>query len=355
MPFDRPTLSELIDRVRGDIKGRLGITGELVRRAMANVLAEVFAGAAHEVHGHIAWVALQLFADTASEEYLLRIASLYGIAPTPATFASGTVTATGTDPAVIPSGTVLVRDDGATYSTTAEATLSGGTASIPVTADLAGADGNLDTGETLTLESPITDVDSTMTVESPGLSGGNDQETVEALRARLIQRLQSPPAGGKEQDYIAWALAVAGVTRAWVYAHENGLGTVTVRFVRDGDVSIFPDVAEVAAVQAALDDQRPIVAEVTAAAPVQLSVAFTISITPDTTATRAAVQAELEDMIFRLAEPGDGAGRGTIALSQMLVAIGVADGVTDFTLTAPVADVVPAVGELAVVGTITWV
>lgn len=355
MPFDRPTLTELITRVRGDIRGRLGITGSLVRRATADVLATVWSGAVHMLHGHLEYLAEQLFADTAEEEFLKRQASMYGFTPTAATFASGPLTATGTNGTLISAGTVLVRDDGATYTTDADATISGGTATVTVTADEAGADGNMDEADTLQLESPIAGADSTLTVAAGGITGGNDEETTEALRARFLLRLREPPTGGSDADYEQWALEVAGVTRAWVYRHEDGLGTVTVRFVRDGESPIFPSGPEVTTMQDYLDSQRPVTAEVTAAAPVALAVDFTVSITPDTATTQAAVEAALTDVLFREAEPGDGAGRGTVRLSQLLVAIGTADGVTDFTLTSPAADVVPALGELATLGTVTFV
>ena len=66
-----------------------------------------------------------------------------------------------------------------------------------------------------------------------GLAAGSDAETDESLRARVLRRIQKPPQGGAGYDYVAWALEVPGVTRAWVYPAEMGLGTVTVRFVRD--------------------------------------------------------------------------------------------------------------------------
>jgi uncharacterized phage protein gp47/JayE len=150
---------------------------------------------------------------------------------------------------------------------------------------------------------------------------------------------------------------VAGVTRVWVYRRENGLGTVVVRFVRDNDVgSIFPDSGEVAAVQASLDANRPVTAVATAVAPTSLAVAFTLHIVPDTADIRVAVAAELADLFSQLAAPGDGAVRGTVPLSKIRGAISDAQGATgDYTLTVPSADVVPALGQLPSVGTITWV
>lgn len=322
---------------------------------MADVLATVWAGGVHMLHGHLDWLSKQLFPDTSEREHLLRQAALYGITPTPASYASGTVTATGTDASIIPAETLLLRSDGVTYRVTADATIVAGEATLTVEAVEAGSAGNLDTAETLTFESPIAGVDSEATVAGAGgIAGGFDEETTEGTRDRLLLRWREPPQGGADQDYEAWALAVAGVTRAWVYPNENGLGTVVVRFVLDEEADIFPGPAVVDAVQDALDAERPITAEVTAEAPTPLEVDFEVEVTPDTTAVREAVQAELADLLYREAEPGDGAGRGTILVSQIRTAIGVAEGVTDYVLTSPVADVVPAVGELAVLGDVDW-
>jgi uncharacterized phage protein gp47/JayE len=367
VPFARPTLAELIDRVRGDLRGRLEIAGPLLRRAMGpllrramvDVLGAVWGGAVHTLHGYLEWLSKQLFGDTAEREALLQKAALYGITPVPATFATGNVTATGTDGVSIPADTILRLDAVTSYRVTTGKVIgnapdTSGIATLPVVAVLAGDDANVPATTTLTFESPIGGVNSTATVATGDIAGGNDEEGTEELRDRFLLRLREPPEGGADQDYEAWALAVAGVTRAWVYPVELGLGTVVVRFVRDGDVSIFPDAGEVTAMQTALDAERPITAEVTAAAPTDLAVAFTIDLTPDNADTRIAVAAELADLLTRVAEPGDGAGRGTVLLSQIRTAVGIAEGVTDYSVTVPAANVVPTAGQLATLGVITW-
>jgi len=356
VPFVRPTLAELATRTVADFRGRLGTVGALLRRAVADIAGIVWAGAVHEVHGHLEWLSLQLFASSAERQYLLIIADMYGIRPTPATFATGPVICTGDDGEIVPEDTILVRSDGFTYRVTADSDpIAGGTVTVIVEAVLAGSDGNLDEGESLVFESPIPNIDSTATVGDDGIVGGFEEEDTEGTRDRLLLRLREPPEGGADQDYEAWAIAVAGVTRAWVYPNENGLGTVVVRFVMDEEDDIFPNPTAVAAVQAALDEERPITAEVTALAPTPLEVDFTIAVVPNTVAVQDAVEAELADLLLRLAEPGDGeTDRGTILLSKIQTAIGVAQGIEDFTLTVPAADVVPALGELAVMGTITW-
>ena len=63
---------------------------------------------------------------------------------------------------------------------------------------------------------------------------------------------------------------------------------------------------------------------------------------------------ELVDLFARVAQPGDGVALGTVLLSQIDTAIGVAAGVTDFTLTVPSANIVPALGQLPTLGAITF-
>lgn len=357
MPFARPTLAELITRVRGDLRGRLEIGGPLLRRAMADVLGAVWAGTVHTLYGYLDWLAKQLFGDTSERELLIREAAMYGITPTPATFATGNVTATGTNGTPIPAGTILRLDAATSYRVTTGQVIAGGTATLPVQAVLAGDAANVPETTALTFESPIAGVDSAATVAAGGIAGGVDEEGTEELRTRYLLRLREPPEGGADQDWIAWALAVPGVTRAWVYEHELGLGTLVLRFVLDdpdtGEVG-FPDAGQVTTMQAALDAERPITSAPTAAAPTELAVAFTIALTPDNAETRAAVEAEIDDLLKRVAEPGDGAGRGTVLLSAIRTAIGTAEGVTDYDVTVPAADVVPGVGQLPTVGVITW-
>lgn len=357
VPFVRPTLSELISRTRGDLRGRLEIAGPLVRRAMADVLGTVWGGAVHTLYGYLDWIARQLFAGTAERAELLRRAALFGITPVAASFASGNVTATGENGSPILADTVLRLDAVIAYRVVTGQVIASGTATLPVVALLAGSASNLAATSPLTFESPVDGVNAAAVVATGGISGGVDEESTEEVRDRFKLRLREPPQGGADQDYEAWALAVPGVTRAWVYPHELGLGTVVVRFMTDdpetGEAG-FPDGAAVIAVQAALEAQRPNTAEVTAAAATELAVAFTAELDPDNADTRAAVTAELEDLFRREAEPGDASGTRIVPLSKIRTAIGNAEGIEDYTLTVPSADVVPGVGQLPTVGVITW-
>jgi uncharacterized phage protein gp47/JayE len=350
MPFSRPTLSELIDRVASDIETRLPGTDARLRRSNLNVLARIHAAGVHGLYGFLDWLAKQLMPDTAEAEHLARWTSIWGVTRKAAVAATGNVSFGGTNGTAIPAGTLIQRADGAQFTTDAEGTISGGSATIAVTAAVAGADGNADASTSLTLVSPIAGINTTATVAAGGLSGGADEEDDDSLRERLLSRVQRQPHGGADFDYETWALEVAGVTRAWVYPQELGLGTVTVRFVRDDDVSIIPDAGEVAAVQAYIDARRPVTAAVTVVAPTAVPLDFEISgLNPNNTPVKAAIEAELEDLLRREAEPG-----GTILISHIREAISAAAGEYDHVLVSPSANVTHTPGQLATMGTITW-
>lgn len=350
MPFTRPPLNDLTERSIADIEARLPGTDARLRRSNLNVLARVHAGAAHGLYGMLDWLAKQLMYDTAEGAILDRGASIWLTQKRiPAAAAQGSVSFIGTNGVVIPAGTALQRSDGAVFTTEADATITAGAATATVIAAEAGASGNTPAGSTLNIVTLIAGVNATATVAAGGLTQGADTESDASLRTRLIARIQQPPHGGAHFDYETWALEVAGVTRAWVYPQELGLGTVTVRFVRDDDVSIIPDAGEVAAVQTYIDARRPVTAAVTVVAPIAVPLNFTIAVTPNTQATKDAVTTELVDLLRREAVPG-----GTILLSHIREAISIAAGETNYVMTAPTADVTHTTGQMATLGTITW-
>lgn len=350
MAFERPTLPKLVKRARADIATRLVGADAHLRASAEEVLAITLSGMTHGLHGHLKWLSKQLLPDLADDEFLLRWASIFGLDRTAAVTATGEATITGTNTTVSPDETVWQRGDGTRYVQRGDATIASGTATVTLEAEEGGDDGNADVGTALEIAAPVAGINSAATVSGSGLSGGTDLEELEDLRTRLLLRLRNPPTGGGPGDYVNWALEVAGVTRAWETANLLGLGTVGVRFVRDNDTpSLIPDAGEVATVQAYIETKRPITADLTVLAPVAVTLDFTIEVTPDTVAIRAAVEAELRSLLLRVAEPG-----ATIYLSQVNEAISLATGETDHTTTVPAADVTHAASEIAIFGSITW-
>lgn len=345
--YSRPALAEIVQRVSNDVLSRLA-ADDVLRRADAEVYSRVLAGVAHGLYGFIDWLSQQVIYDTAEVEFLERWCSIWGISRKPAAAATGSVTFTVLSGSVIPAGTLLQALDGVQYETTAEATVTAPTATAPIVAVVPAAAGNRVTGQALSLVSPVVGVQPTATAGE--LTGGADIEADTDLRARFLTRIRQPPHGGAAYDYPAWALEVPGVTRAWVYAQELGLGTVTVRFVRDDDASLVPDAGEVATVQAYIDARRPVTAQVTVVAPVAVPLNFEISgLVPGNSTVRAAVEAELSDLLLREAEPG-----GTILLSHIRAAISAAADEDDYVLVSPAANVTNTTGNMSTMGTVTW-
>lgn len=349
MPFDRPNLQVIVDRISSDIESRLTGADARLRRNVLTVLGRALAGASHGLHGHIDWAKEQLLPDSAETEYLERWSSIWGISRKPAAAANGDVVLTGTDGSTVPAGTLLQRSDGAEYTTDADGIVAGGSVTVAVTASDAGASGDTASGSTLNLVNPVAGINNQATVDVGEIGGGADVEDDESLRVRLLDRIQQPPHGGAEWDYEAWALEVSGVTRAWVYPEYLGVGTVGIIIVDDDSDPIIPDAAKVTEVQAYIDEKRPVTAQALVMAPVAVALDLTIQLSPNTVAVQTAVLAELEDFFHREATPG-----GTIYLSRLSEVISAAEGETSHVITSPAADVAHAAGEIAVLGVVTW-
>lgn len=348
MPFARPSITDLIDRIAADIETQLPGVDARLRRSNLNILARVEAGVAHSLYGYLDWLARQIMPDTAEQEHLERWAAIWGVTRQAATYAGGDLSVTGRDTSLIPANTVWTRADGARFLSTAETVIADGAATVSIQAETAGLAGNTDAATSLSLVVTVGGLNSTATVATGGLTGGYDADTDAELLSRLLRRIQYSPQGGAAHDYVTWALAVPGVTRAWSYPLYLGPGTVGVSFVCDDD-DIIPTAAKVAEVQAYIETVRPVTADVYVFAPLPSPINFTILPYPNTSDVRAAITTSMVDMIFRTAEPG-----GTIYLSRIYEAISIASGESYCHLTSPVADVTQAAGRLATVGEITW-
>ena len=347
MPFNRPDLTELIQRTSADVVSRLDF--DELRRSDALVIARVQAAVEHGLYGFIEWVARQISPFTCDGyELIHHHAALRDIQRLPAAAATGSATLTGMVGAVIPAGTLLQRIDGVQYQSQLEVTFTTTNVVVQLQAMVAGLAGSAIAATPLALVSPLSGVQSAAVVGVGGLVGGADLESVDSLRSRVIADWQQPAHGGADFDYIEWAKAVAGVTRVWVRPLLLGVGTVVVLFVRDGDASLIPDAGEVAAVQAAIDAVSPVTAAVTVLAPIAKPIQYTIAISA-TLAVKAAIEAELRDLHAREAEPG-----GALLISHIREAISSAEGEVDHLLVSPTANVLCNATEIATFGGITW-
>lgn len=343
MPFNVPTLPALIGRAQSDLTGDGGL-----RHSDAQVAARALAGAVYGLYGHQEWIANQQLPDTCEEEMLLRLAKLRPIRDRlPAVPAAGSASFAGSVGAVLDAGTLLQRDDGVQFKVAA--TVAGNAGSVTLEAVEAGALGNTIAGAKLKLVSPVLGIVDGFTVTGDGLTGGTDQESIEALRVRVIRSYRKLPHGGNADDYVTWALEVPGVTRAWVRRRWVGQGTVGLFILRDGDPDPIPNAAALAEVQAYVEPLKPVDPELYVMAPIAKPVVYQIALTPDSSAIRAAVEAALRDLHYREGEPGV-----TLLHTHIAEAISGAEGERDHVLSAPVGNVTAAGNEVLTFGGIVW-
>lgn len=357
MPFNRPSLPDLVAEAESNIASRLPGADSRLKRSALSVLARVQAGLAHGIYGFVAWVFLQVLPHTASEEYLYRHAR--NVRRKAAAYAKGQAQARGASGALIAAGTKFKSDAGQEYASQSDCRLGqAGAGLVSLEALSPGAASNAAPGAKLSLVSPVAGVDGSLTVAAAGISGGTDEESADSWRQRILERWQKPPRGGSKTDYETWAKEVPGITRAWCYPEWLGLGTVGVVVLSDdapadtgGPV---PDATTLARVEAYLKDsrRRPVTChDIYVIAPTLKPLDLVISgLTPNAAEVRASVAAELEDLLRREAEPG-----GELLISHIRAAISTAAGEWDHTLVEPIYNVVHRPHELPVLGTITWV
>lgn len=357
MAWSTPTLAELRAFVRDQVLAKLSQSALILPKSVTRGLAEAVAGLAHLHFRFQAWIARNVMPDSAEDDWLERWLGLWGTPRKPATAATGTLTVTGANGSAVPTGALLTAigiSPALEVEVTAGATISGGTATVTAQATEPGARGLLEAGQRLAFVSVPLGLDAQATVDAPGFVGGADLEGDEPARARMLNRIQEPPHGGNANDYEQWALQVPGVTRAWAYGQEMGIGTVTVRFMMDEVRAAqdgIPNAGDLALVEAHIDPLRPVtVRDLFVVAPLPKVVDVTIAnLERDSPEVRLAIATNLAKAFRVKAEPGQ-----TFWLSWISEAVSAAAGERRHTIQGG-ADVACATGEIAVLGSIAYV
>ena len=182
------------------------------------------------------------------------------------------------------------------------------------------------------------------------LTGGADAEDDESLRDRLLQRQKNPPKAGTKADYVSWALAVSGVTRAWCYPQELGQGHVTVRFMTDGMTENgIPNETMIQRVTDYIEHQMPVTAVLHVEAPIPKKLDITLDVFPEDEKIKAKIQNAIEGVILSEAVPS-----GPILRTSLDRAISSVGEVSSYRLISPTEDVPTKTGEILVPGKITW-
>ncbi len=372
--FNVPTLRDLAERARQSYRAYLKGSDGWIWPNNVYVSAKVVAGMTFEVFGFAAYIAKQMFAHTAPDIESLRMhGEEFGIPQKPAQPATGKVVFTSSGALTVNANAVLERGDGVQYLVVDGGGLPGvGTLEVSVVAVHDGVAGNAVGGTALAIISGVSG-DATVQVAGGGLALGAEIEGIESYRARILFRKRNPPHGGAPADYVMWAGEVAGVSfdadRPTVFVERRWAGPGTVRvfpLMFDLYPDGIPQGADVARVAAHIAALAPAGAVVAVAAPVAVPVNITIAgLLPDNTDVREAVLAELRETFKRMSRvagnDSEVAGMPYLAYptsfsrSWIWQAVANATGEQRHEITSPAADIALAAGEMATLGTVTFV
>ncbi|MFP3186462.1 MAG: baseplate J/gp47 family protein [Paraburkholderia sp.] len=377
MPYARPTLSQLLTQVKQDIAAGLEGSDPLLRFGNLNITGVALANLINAVYGYLDWIAQQAVPVTSSGEFLLAWAALKNVYQEPAAQATGTVSFPGTNGVDLPFGTPITRGDGVGYTTTADATVSGGAVVAPAIANAdptgqTGAFGNCDAGTTFTLGTAINGIQSNGTATTV-FTGGADIESEDSVMTAMLQAYQNVPQGGDAQDYVTWALTVPGVTRAWCNPNGMGAGTVVVYTMFDNSEAShggFPQgtngvatgeprspttaTGDLLAVANAIFPKQPVTALVYSYAPVANPINFAFTGTSGwSAATKTAVQNAINSVFLQYGAPVT-TSIPDIDISLIESEIAAISGTAGFVMTSPSANIPNVLGQMPTIGTIAY-
>lgn len=355
MPFTRPSLQQIIERILADMTLKLGSNASILRRAWTRVWATVYAGAVHMLYGFIDWVKDQFFIDTADDEQVIKKADFYGLTRGAAEYSTGIIDVQGTTGFFLPAGTAWFDAAGTRYVSISDATkLSSDPLEVSVRCAVTGIKGNLIAGTQLQLESPVAGVDNIAVVNADQpIELGADLETMDALKARLLARVQHPPQGGSRSDYEAWAREESGLGIVKVYGPGDisdvpflpPNGWVYIYFSEAGSFTT-PTGGKIAAVKAKIEAKMPVTARIQVFGLEYVPLTFVIQAKQAKGYTFEQMTADIEAELVDLALDS-GTPYATLTLSQLNEAISRPSSESTHILTTPSADVVLGYNQIA--------
>ena len=281
-------LAAMLDQVPNTIDKR---EGSMIQTALGPP-----ALALSDAYQSLNMVQLQAFVQTASGQSLDYIAIIASVSRYPASAA----VRLGVFNIDIPLGSRFSTIDG-DNSINLVATEKVSTGQYQMTAETPGTIGNSYVGPILPI-TPISGLDSAQITDI--LVPGDDTETDDEFRARIIEALNNKPFGGNIADYRTKVLAIDGVGAVQVWPTWNGGGTVKLSILGADFNPASPTLVE--NVQNAVDPPpnqglglgtAPIGAQVTVVAPTEVEINVTATIMLASGVELAQVQEPVETAI----------------------------------------------------------
>ena len=261
MPITLPTLDELHQQLLNDFRSRFP-TAEWGRNGDNWKRLRILAGTVWGLYYQQQIQDEDLYPDTATDDALVRIGTIWGVDRKGATGArkSDALRVFGTNGSSISSGDQLVSGSGLLYQVNENETVdSVGYVDVDVVAISTGAATRLLAGDVLTFSSPPAGIEAEAELQLDLDEDGEDIENEGAYRNRILAKISQPGQGGNANDYKQWLEEITGITTGYVYPLRRGLGTVDLAALHSGRGTVRPlDSNERAEALAYIETKRPV-------------------------------------------------------------------------------------------------
>ena len=340
------SVEELYAQLMADFAQRSGMEvsdgGDLSARLYA-AAAQLYA-----LYVQADWVNRQCFPQTAQGDYLDYHAQLRALERKQASAAQGTVRffgdAASTQDRDIPAGTVCMTAGLVRFETTQDGTLAAGQShvDVPVQAVQAGSAGNVIAGSVRNLAAVPVGITGCTNPEA--MSGGTDAEDDEQLRARILDSFLRLPNGANSAYYEQEALSFDEVAAAVALPRSRGIGTVDVVVATEQGV---PEQELLDRLAEHFQSRREIAVDVAVLAPETVTVDVSVQVdSDDLDAAAAGVEQALAEWFS-----GQRLGQNVLRVKLGSLIYGT-QGVDNYVLTEPAADLSMDKGQLPVLGTV---
>lgn len=298
------------------------------------------------------WVARQAFPQTAEGECLDRHAQLRGLERKEGVRAEGVVRFTADEISAwdrtIPAGTVCMTAGLIRFETTEDTILLAGnlSAEVPVRALEAGSAGNVAAGAIVTMAVAPVGVSGCTNPEA--CVGGGDEETDDELRERVLSTFRRLPNGANAAFYQQGALSFEEVAGAAVVSRPRGVGTVDVVV---STLAGLPGRELLDELNAYFQERREIAVDVRVRAPETVTVDLSVAVAAQAGWDPGEVAASVEQTL-REWFTGKRLGQ-SVLLARLGSLIYGCEGVANYAIASPAADVAVSADVLPVLGTLS--
>jgi len=230
-----PTIIELKEQIGNDLKNRLNLTDDQLRKVV-DAFASVQAAQVKLLYLYLSDIQNNIFPDTADPAsiggQLERMGLIYlNRQPFPSTAALYDIEVIGEPGSTLRSGLTFksnddARNPGYLFVLDSEEILNG-TNIFEIRALTSGLDSLLDVGDSLTITEPVLGVDQTVTITEV-TTEPRSAETEDEYRKAIIDAIQLEPQGGSRTDYKLWSQDAQGVRDVYPYVKDSDAGIVQV-------------------------------------------------------------------------------------------------------------------------------